>query len=135
VKTGVDIRAEVSKKTFLRNRTPQTTEAEEAETFAKLAEFGDGAIFVGGFAGRSCWERHPQGDEILQVIEGDVEVTILDENVETLNLSAGMLAVVPGSKWHRLYSANGVTLMTVTPLPTECSISDPRGGGHAGDRV
>jgi mannose-6-phosphate isomerase-like protein (cupin superfamily) len=135
VKTGVDIKAEISNKTFLRNRTPQTTAAEEADTFAKLAEYRDGAIFAGGFAGESPWERHPQGDEILQVIEGNVELMILDESVETIRLSAGMLAVVPGSKWHRLYSANGVTLMTVTPLPTECSASDPQGSGHSGDRV
>lgn len=130
--TGVDIMAELGGKKFLRNRTPQTTEAEEAETFARLAEYGDGAIFVGRFAGQSTWERHPQGDEILQVIEGDVDVTILGDTAETMNLRAGMLAVVPGSKWHRLYSANGVTLMTVTPLPTECSVEDPRGDGHSG---
>jgi mannose-6-phosphate isomerase-like protein (cupin superfamily) len=135
MKTGVDIMAEISKKRFLRSRTPQTTAAEEADTFAELAEFGDGAIFAGRFAGESSWERHPQGDEILQVIEGDVEVRILDESVETIYLSAGMLAVVPGSKWHRLYSANGVTLMTVTPLPTESSASDPQVNGHSGDRV
>lgn len=135
MKTGVDIMAEICNKTFLRNRTPKTTAAEEADTFAKLAKYGDGAIFAGGFAGESSWERHPQGDEIVQVIEGEVELTIVDESVATIRLSAGMLAVVPMSKWHRLYSANGVTLMTVTPLPTECSLSAPPGSGHSGDRV
>lgn len=133
--TGVDIMSELSNKTFLKNRTPQTTEAEEAETFARLAEYGEGAIFVGRFAGRSTWERHPQGDEILQVMEGDVDVTILGDTAETIRLSAGMLAVVPGSKWHSLYSENGVTLMTVTPLPTECSVEDPRGDGRPDDRA
>lgn len=123
---GVNIRDEVAKKTFLAGRTVDTTAEEEAQTFARLAEFGEGAIFVGGFSGESCWERHPQGDEIVQVIDGDVEVTILDGTVETIRLSAGMLAVVPRSRWHRLSAAKGVTLMTVTPLPTECSTSDPR---------
>jgi mannose-6-phosphate isomerase-like protein (cupin superfamily) len=126
MKTGVDIRAELDKKTFLKSRTPQTTEAEEADTFARLADFESGAIFVGKFCGESSWERHPQGDEILQVIEGDVQVTILGEALETLSLSAGMLAVVNKGKWHRLTSSNSVTLMTVTPLPTECSVEDPR---------
>ena len=130
---GVDIMAELGKKTFLRNRTPQTTEAEEAETFARLADYGEGAIFVCRFAGQSSWERHPQGDEVLQVLEGSVEVTIMGESAETLSLGAGMIAVVPGSRWHRLYSADGVTLMTITPLPTDSSIEDPQGDGHAGD--
>ena len=124
--TGVDIMSELAKKTFLSNRTPQTTEAEESQTFARLGDFEDGAIFVGKFRGESCWERHRNGDEILQVLEGDVEVTILSDNVETLRLTAGMIAVVPKSNWHRLYAGNSVTLMTVTPLPTECSTTDPR---------
>jgi quercetin dioxygenase-like cupin family protein len=124
--TGVDIMAELAKKTFLENRTPQTTEAEESETFARLTDFEDGAIFVGKFRGESCWERHLQGDELLQVMEGEVEVTVLGDSVETLRLTAGMIAVLHKGKWHRLNAANSVTLMTVTPLPTECSTTYPR---------
>lgn len=126
MKTGVDIMAELGKKTFLKRRNPETTQAEEADTFARLADFENGAIFVGKFRGESSWERHPHGDEILHVIEGDVQVTILGEGVETLSLREGMLAVVNKGKWHRLTAANSVTLMTVTPLPTECSVEDPR---------
>ena len=126
MKIGVDIKSELSRKTFLAQRTPHTTAEEEARTFAKLSAYEDGGIFVGAFAGTSCWERHPNGDEIVQIIEGSVELTILDDGADTVHLSQGMLAVVPSGKWHRLHAVDGVTLLTVTPLPTETSVRDPR---------
>jgi hypothetical protein len=32
-----------------------------------------GTIFTAKFAGRSAWERHPQGDEIVQIVDGTTE--------------------------------------------------------------
>ena len=34
-------------------------------------------------------------------------------------LGAGMMTVIPQGTWHRFRSAEGVTLMTATPLPSE----------------
>ena len=44
-------------------------------------------------------------------------------------LRAGMMVVVPQGLWHRFESPGGVTLMSVTPLPTdhpEVDVEDPR---------
>jgi uncharacterized cupin superfamily protein len=124
-RAGVDIRAELARKSFLPDRTPHTTPEEEAGTFAMLAPYRDGAIYVGAFAGTSSWERHPNGDEIVQVIDGLLELTILDGRQDALRLVSGMLAVVPRGYWHRLHAPDGSTLLTVTPLPTETSVDWP----------
>ena len=57
-----------------------TTAAEAAAAFSKLAPYNGGGVFVGRFSGRSPWERHPTGDELLHVLEGEVEVTVLAES-------------------------------------------------------
>ena len=44
-------------------------------------------------------------------------------------LGAGMMTVIPQAMWHRFRSAEGVTLMTATPLPSETiedDLDDPR---------
>ena len=132
MKYGIDIKSELAKKTFLAARTPSTTPDEEARTFAELGKYRDGAIYVGAFAGVSCWERHASGDEIVQVLEGSLELTIVDGTTHTLHLRAGMLAVVQSGRWHRLFAPDGVTLLTVTPLPTETSIERREGSDRTG---
>ena len=85
-------------------------------------------MFAGSFEGNSEWERHRQGDELVQVLDGETELTLLtDDGEQTMTLKAGMLIVVPRGCWHRFEAPNGVTLMTVTPLPTDHSTAeDPR---------
>ncbi len=61
----------------------------------------------------------------MQILEGATDLTILTETApEVLHLSAGMLAVVPKGCWHRFHAPDGVTLMTVTPQPTDHSTAD-----------
>ncbi len=44
-----------------------------------------------------------------------------------MTLKAGMLTVVPQGCWHRFHAPHGVTLLTVTPQPTDHSTAeDPR---------
>jgi quercetin dioxygenase-like cupin family protein len=45
--------------------------------FAKLASFNHGGVFLGRFSGRTPWERHSHGDELVQVLEGEVDLTIM----------------------------------------------------------
>ena len=93
--------------------------------FARLAAFRDGAIFAGGFSGESAWERHAKGDELVHVLSGAAELTILtDEGPQVLEMSAGTIAVVPQGRWHRFQAPDGVTLMTATPQPTDHSLAD-----------
>jgi mannose-6-phosphate isomerase-like protein (cupin superfamily) len=42
-------------------------------------------------------------------------------------MTAGMMIVVPQGHWHQFQSPDGVTVMTVTPQPTEhIHADDPR---------
>jgi hypothetical protein len=63
----VDLRAEPGRLTILRGRTPTTPEAVREGAFVYLAPYRDGAITLGKYAGTSAWERHPQGDETVDV--------------------------------------------------------------------
>ena len=86
------------------------------------------AAFRHAFSRESGWERHPHGDEVVQILEGATRFDIIVEEVmQSLELSAGMLVVVPQGCWHRFESATGVKVMTVTPKPTQHThVDDPR---------
>jgi hypothetical protein len=66
----IDFKAEFGKLKMLEGRTPTSSEAEREGAFARLTPYRDGAIFAGKFAGTSAWERHPVGDEIVQIFDG-----------------------------------------------------------------
>ena len=77
----------------------------------------------------SEWERHQGGDELVHILEGETELTILTDahSREVLTLKGGMLTVVPQGCWHRFNAPSGVTVLTVTPQPTDHSTAeDPR---------
>jgi mannose-6-phosphate isomerase-like protein (cupin superfamily) len=132
VVTIVDFAAELGKLAMLRGRRPDMTEADRKGTnaFATLAPFRDGNIFSAKFAGNGAWERHPNGDELVQVIEGATLLHLMtDEGLQSLALKAGMLVIVPQNTWHRFEAPDGVALMTATPKPTEhltVDVEDPR---------
>jgi quercetin dioxygenase-like cupin family protein len=129
--TVIDLAAELAKLTMLQGRTPQTTGADRLGTAAQLAPYGDGALFTGKFSGTGAWERHTKGDELVHIIDGSTTLDIVtgDGPPQSLALGAGTVAIVPRGAWHRFRSADGVTLMTATPLPTDhirLDIDDPR---------
>jgi len=102
-----------------------TTAGEAAAAFPKLAPFNGGGVFVGCFSGRSPWERHPTGDELLHVLEGAVEVTVVAANGPVhATVPAGSIFVVPRGLWHRQFPRPTVTLLNATPQPTEISFAD-----------
>lgn len=117
---------------LLRGRTPQTTEAERKASggFATLAPFRDGNIYSAKFAGDGAWERHPNGEELVQIVEGSATLHIMtDDGPTSYSVSAGMMIVVPQGTWHRFHSPEGVGLLTATPKPTEhltVDVEDPR---------
>jgi mannose-6-phosphate isomerase-like protein (cupin superfamily) len=128
--TIIDLKAELAKLTMLRGRTPQMTRAERQGSSGKLAEYRDGGIFASRFAGKGYWERHPNGDELVQIVEGTATLHLMTEDgLQTMELSAGMLAVVPQGMWHRFEAPDGVSLMTATPQHSEhrySDVDDPR---------
>jgi quercetin dioxygenase-like cupin family protein len=133
---AVDIQAALATRAVLRGRTPQTPKEETAKAFATLAALGEGGVFAGSFSGESAWERHGKGDELVHVLSGAARLTILtDDGPRVLELKAGMLTVVPRGSWHRFQAPDGVTVLTVTPQPTDHSTAeDPRleAGSEAG---
>src|SRR6201996_3360693 len=104
----IDLNAEFAKLKMLRGRTPETPESEREGAFARLAPYRDGAIFTAKFAGEGAWERHPQGDEIVQIFDGTTTLHLLgDDGPTSLELTAGMIVIVPQNMWHRFQSKHG----------------------------
>jgi len=125
---SANIMEQVALKTPIKGRGAHTTEAEVDAAFTALADFRDGGVFVGSFSGDSGWEIHPKGDEIVQILDGATQLTIMHaDGPEIFDLRAGMLLVVPKGHWHRFSSDNGVTVLTATPQPTMHTFAeDPR---------
>ena len=115
---AIDIETVLANQKFLEGRTRFS---DTTGVFARVAEYRDGAIFAGGFSGVSQWERHPNGDEIVQILKGSVTLTLRDGdgNEKKLDLAQGMIAIVPQNTWHQFHAPDGVTVMTTTPQPTE----------------
>jgi mannose-6-phosphate isomerase-like protein (cupin superfamily) len=130
--TIIDLKAELGKLTMLRGRRPDVLEEKRKASgaFATLAPYRDGNIFSAKFAGDGAWERHPNGDELVQVIDGTTTLHIITaDGPKSFELSAGMVVIVPQGAWHRFHSVEGVSLVTATPKPTQhltIAIGDPR---------
>ena len=132
---GLDLSAELGKLTMLKGRTPMSTAAEFDAAVARLAPYRDGAIFLSKFSGTGAWERHPRGDEIVQILDGETILRLMTEKgLQSLRLQAGMLVIVPQNMWHQFESPGGVSVMTATPQPTDhirADVDDPRTAGEA----
>src|SRR5437763_11743184 len=130
--TILDLNGQVGKLPMLRGRRPETTEAERKASgaFVTLSPFRDGNIFSAKFAGNAAWERHPNGDELVQIVDGATTLHIMTaEGPQSFALSAGVVAIVPQNTWHRFEAPDGVSILTATPKPTEhltVDVEDPR---------
>jgi mannose-6-phosphate isomerase-like protein (cupin superfamily) len=130
--TILDLKATLGEMPMLHGRRPETTEADRQQSgaFRTLAPYRDGNIYSAKFAGDAAWERHPNGDELVQVVEGAATLHLItDGGPQSYEIKAGMIVVVPQGAWHRFHAPHGVRLMTATPKPTEhltVDIEDPR---------
>ena len=128
----LNLKETLGKMPMMTGRRPESTEAERKATgaFVTLAPYRDGNIYSAKFTGDAAWERHPNGDEIVQIVDGSTILHLMTEKgLETHELSAGMLAVVPQNTWHRFHAPKGVSIVTATPRPTEhltVDVEDPR---------
>ena len=122
---AVSIEKSLAGRPVLEGRTPHTPGEEMAPVFATLADTGRTGIFAGSFVGESAWERHRNGDELVQILAGEAMVSVLTEDGRVdLEMSAGMVTIVPQGCWHKFRAPKGVTVMTMTPQPTDHSTSD-----------
>ncbi|WP_066684056.1 hypothetical protein [Caulobacter sp. CCH9-E1] len=62
------------------------------------------------------WEMHPEGDELLHLVEGAIDL-VLDapEGEQRIALSGGQSCVVARGAWHRLLLREPSILMFITP--------------------
>jgi quercetin dioxygenase-like cupin family protein len=130
----IDLNAELAKLTMFRGRTPRSTVADRKASSARLASYRDGSLSITKFAGKGHWESHLAGDELIHVLDGTAALEMLGEDgPQSFPLRAGMVAVNPQGAWHRFSSADGVTLLAVTPFPSEVidlDVDDPRQVGR-----
>ena len=117
------------------NRSLAETSAETVLTGLGLPQRANSSerVIPGGEdypSGDAAWERHPNGDEIVQIVEGATTLHIITEDgPQSFALKAGMVAIVPQNTWHRFHAPNGVSIITATPRPTEhltVDVEDPR---------
>jgi len=112
--TAHDINASVADLAEL--KVSATTTGEEAMAAVRpLAHFNQCMVGVIRFSGLTPWERHPD-DELLYVVEGAVEVTILDKKgvASVSTVQAGSICIVPAGCWHRQNPKPSVALMFLT---------------------
>lgn len=95
-----------------------------------LASFNNCSVGVARFSTHPLWERHPAGDELLQVFEGELDLTLLTEDgrVEA-TLRPGSVFIVPRGLWHSPRPRGTVTMLFVSDTEgTEVSDKkDPQG--------
>ena len=81
--------------------------------FAELNQCAVGAV---RFSEKPPWERHPAGDELLHVLDGELELSLLAaESRVDIILRAGSVFVVPRGFWHRSCPHGAVSMLFVTP--------------------
>ncbi len=108
-----------------------STQLQEME-FHQLANFNDGhtGVFWSEAGGPSPWEMHPDCDELLQVLEGSIEVEVLPaEGGPGLKVlvPVGAFLVVPRGCWHRQTMISKTTELYLTPGQTlHSGEDDPR---------
>ena len=96
------------------------------EAFARLSQraneslgaFDESSIGIGRFvAGSSPWEKHNNGDELLLVTDGYVDIELLDASGKSRKeqLKEGSLFVVPKGKWHQLTATDYVNILYISP--------------------
>ncbi len=109
--------------------TRETSEAEANGAVRELGRLEDRLVGVMRFSGETPWERHPAGDELLHVLDGEVDVTVLgDAGPVQVSVAAGGVFVCPRGLWHRQRPKRAATVLFATPTATtEASwADDPR---------
>lgn len=73
----------------------QTIDASPAATRSMLAVYPMAADWAN-------WEMHPEGEEVLVLLEGHIEMLMDDGKQQTVaEMRAGTTLVVPAGVWHR----------------------------------
>jgi PhnB protein len=110
-----DLRAALREVPHL-NITSDTTGEDADAAVRNVAKIGNLTLGVMSYTGQTPWERHPDGDELLLALDGEVEVTALtDDGQVTRKLRAGEAFVCPQGLWHRQFAEKSVSMLYGTP--------------------
>jgi PhnB protein len=94
-----------------------------------VARLDELTLGVMSYTGQTPWERHPDGDELLFALDGEVEVTVLtDDGPVRETVRKGSAFVCPRGLWHRQLARESVSMLYGTATETsEVSFAeDPR---------
>jgi mannose-6-phosphate isomerase-like protein (cupin superfamily) len=105
----------------------KTTEADAAAAMRVLDDFNGCMLGLARFSGETPWERHEE-DELLHILEGEVEITVLLDGDARIHgvARAGQIVVVPRGRWHRQHARATTTLLFVTGTTGSSTARDPR---------
>jgi PhnB protein len=120
-----DLRAALREVPHL-NITADTTGEDADAAVRHVAKIGNLTLGVMSYTGQTPWERHPDGDELLLALDGELDITTLtDDGAVTRKLRAGEAFVCPRGLWHRQFAEKSVSMLYGTPIDTsEISVAD-----------
>ena len=98
-------------------------------TGLNLAAFNQCAIglFRAPAGDAPYWEMHADADELLHILEGEFEITLLTDGGRIHRaVPSGSLIVVPRGVWHRPGARTAVSLLYVTGKTEHSTADDPR---------
>ena len=98
-------------------------------TFLNVMDFNDSAIGACSITGESpVWEMHPDTDEFFHVLDGELQLTLLENSgAKRYQVPAGSVFVVPQGIWHKPAAPNGVKFVYFTPgTSLHSDADDPR---------
>ncbi|MEG6510261.1 cupin domain-containing protein [Methyloligella sp. 2.7D] len=96
--------------------TPNVDQEKAWNAIKVLGYCNDAMLGLVRFAGKTGWERHPAGDEMLHILEGKTNITLLTEDGPVrFAARAGEVVVIPQGLWHAQVTEPDVTLMFATP--------------------
>ena len=87
------------------NTIRQTFSARSERANESLGKYDDSNLGIGRYVpGASPWERHSNGDELLLVTDGQIDIEVLDADGASsrFTIPEGGLFVVPSGQWHQL---------------------------------
>ncbi len=104
-----------------------TTEEDAMTAVRALGNLNQCLLGVTRFSGLTPWEHHPDADELLYVLDGVVDLTVLaEEGTLSATVPAGSLFVVPRGLWHRQYARHCTALLFATGATEVSWAEDPR---------
>ena len=94
---------------------------------SRVAALDDYQIGISRFSRHPRWEIHPEADEFVQVIDGELGVSFLDG--DEMVLGPGQFVVIPRNVWHSPIPRGTVSVLTMSRYEgTRTSDEvDPRG--------